>query len=492
VSGLLTRRRAGVLLHPTSLHSPYGAGDLGHAAYRFVEFLAAAGFTVWQVLPLGPTHRNHSPYDSPSAFAGNPALISLDWLRDRALLEDAMLAALRERRTDRAAVLAVAADRFTERLREDAALEGDLAAFCERHAAWLPDYALFVALGEASGGAPWFAWEPPLRAREPAALEASHRRHAGRIAAVIFEQYVFERQWQELSAYARAAGVHFFGDMPIFVAHNSADVWAAQSLFLLEADGTLAVETGVPPDYFSAEGQRWGNPHYDWQAMARDGFAWWRQRIAVQRARADLIRIDHFRGFAACWEIPRTAATAASGRWVPAPGDALLPVLVEAAGQGVLVAENLGIITEDVEALRARYGLPGMRVIQFGFDGDAANPHLPHNHVQDALVYTGTHDNDTGLGWFQSLSPAVQQQVLGYFGWPGEAMPRPLLRAALASVSTLAILPMQDILGLDSSARMNRPGLRDGNWRWQLESERLDPALVAELRALLRLYGRPP
>ena len=492
MSGLLTRRRAGVLLHPTSLHSPYGAGDLGHAAYRFVEFLSAAGFSVWQVLPLGPTHRNLSPYDSPSAFAGNPALISLDWLRDRALLDGALLAALRERRTDRAAVLAVAARRFAARLREDAALEVDLAAFCERHAAWLPDYALFVALSEANGGAPWFAWEPPLRAREPAALEAARRRHGERILAVTFEQYVFERQWQELSAYARAAGVHFFGDVPIFVAHNSADVWAAQSLFRLEADGSLAVETGVPPDYFSAEGQRWGNPHYDWQAMARDGFAWWRQRIAVQRTRAELIRIDHFRGFAACWEIPREAATAASGQWVPAPGDALLPALVEAAGEGALVAENLGIITDDVEALRARHGLPGMRVIQFGFDGDPANPHLPHNHVRETLVYTGTHDNDTGLGWFQSLEPSVQQQVLGYLGWPGEAMPRPLLRAALASVATLAILPMQDLLGLDGRARMNRPGLTDGNWCWQLDGERPDEALVAELRSLLGLYGRLP
>ena len=489
-TGLLDRRRAGVLLHPTSLPSPYGTGDLGHAAWRFVEFLASAGFSVWQVLPLGPTHAERSPYDAVSAFAGNPALISLDWLHDRGFLGHAMLARVAARAAGRADALAAAAIAFAERLDTDAALAADLAAFRERHAHWLPDYARYCALREAQGAKPWYRWPAPLRAREPAALAEADAQHTARIAALVFEQYVFDRQWRELSAWAAGAGVHVFGDIPIFVSHDSADVWAHPELFRLAPDGSLPVETGVPPDYFSADGQRWGNPHYDWEAMAADDYRWWRARVAQQRTRFALLRIDHFRGFEASWEIPREARTAAEGRWIPGPPPALLAALAAIAGPGGLVAENLGTITEAVESLRRAHGMPGMLVLQFGFDGSPANPHLPHNHEHDAVVYTGTHDNDTALGWFLSLDEPVREHVRAYLGHPAEPMPLPLVRATLASVASLAVLPLQDLLGLDGTARMNRPGLASGNWRWQLDGNPFDAALAAHCRALLSLYGR--
>ena len=488
--GLLDRRRAGVLLHPTSLPSPYGAGDLGHSAFRFVEFLAAAGVSVWQLLPLGPTHPDRSPYDAVSAFAGNPELISLDWLHDRGFLDAAMLSQLAARERDRASALAAAAAVFASRLDEDATLAADLDAFRERQAYWLEDYTLFVALREAEDDAPWYRWPLPRRTRDPAALADARAALATRIDALVFEQYVFDRQWRELADYAARVGVHTFGDIPIFVSHDSADVWAHPDLFRLSADGSLPVETGVPPDYFSADGQRWGNPHYDEDAMAREGYRWWRARVALQRERFALLRIDHFRGFEACWEIPQEATHAAQGRWIPGAGTPLLDALSEVAGPGGLVAENLGTITEAVEALRLAHHMPGMLVFQFGFDGNPHNPHLPHNHVQHAVVYTGTHDNDTALGWFLSLDEALRECVRDYLGHPAEPMPQPLVRAVLASVAALAVVPMQDLLGLDGSARMNRPGLARGNWGWQLPDTPFDAALAARFRRLLSLYGR--
>jgi 4-alpha-glucanotransferase len=490
--GPLARRRAGVLLHPTSLPSPYGAGDFGHAAWRFVEFLAGAGFGVWQVLPLGPVHSEGSPYNALSVHAGNPALISVDWLCDRGYLQRVDLEGLRDGSLRRDELLAEAARRFARRCAADAALEARFLAFRARSAPWLPDYALYVALREAHGDLAWQRWPRPLREREPAALEHARGTLAGRCDALAFEQFVFDQQWHELRAWARAHGVLLFGDLPIFVAPDSAEVWARRGLFRLDAEGWPQVETGVPPDYFSANGQRWGNPHYDWEAMAGDGFAWWRARLATQRARFDLLRIDHFRGFEACWEIPRAAARAAEGCWRPAPGDALLGALVDVAGAGTLVAENLGLITPAVEALRGRWGLPGMRVLQFGFDGDPANPHLPHNHDADEVVYTGTHDNDTTLGWLNGLDPVTRDRVLDYLGRPGEPMPRPLLRAALGSVARLAVLPLQDLLGLDSDARMNVPGVATGNWSWQFDAGATGAELARELRGLLSLYGRIP
>ena len=488
---LFAARRAGVLLHLSSLPSPFGSGDLGHAAYRFVEFLAGAGCTVWQVLPLGPTHEDLSPYDSTSVHAGNPRLISLDWLYDRGLLDGGELDAVRAGARERQWALDAAAARFAATCARDAGLAAAFAAW-RADSGWLEDYALFTAIREMCGGQPWFQWEPALRGREPQALARAAAELAQRIAALRFEQYAFARQWSALRRYAAAHGVHLFGDMPIFVAHDSADVWSARELFLLDAEGQPLTVAGVPPDYFSADGQRWGNPHYAWEAMARDGFAWWRRRIASQRARFDLVRIDHFRGFEACWHIPREAGSAVHGHWEPAPGEALLAALLEQSGAGTLVAENLGIITAQVEQLREGFGLPGMLVLQFAFDGDARNTYLPHNHQPLNVVYTGTHDNDTSLGWFANLDEAARARVLEYLGVPVEPMPWPLVRCALASVARLAVLPLQDLLGLGSEHRMNLPGVARGNWTWQFREEQLTPALAGRLRAMVELYGRIP
>jgi len=488
--GVLASRRSGVLLHFTSLPSRYGRGDLGHEAYRFVEFLARSGCSVWQVLPMGPTHEDGSPYNALSVHAGNPLLISLDWLYDRGFLDAAVLDQVAAGECSRLQALAQAALRFRERVEADPALRADFADFCRSAAHWLEDYALYAAVRASEGGRPWYDWEPALRDRDPAALRALGADVDALLHRLRFEQYAFYRQWAGLRAYAHSHGVFLFGDIPIFVAHDSADVWAHRACFRLDADGQPLTVAGVPPDYFSAVGQRWGNPHYDWDYMAGDGFQWWRQRVATQRCLFDLVRIDHFRGFEACWEIPREAETAVAGRWVKAPGEKLLAALLEEVGEGVLVAENLGIITAEVEALREGHGLPGMLILQFAFDGDPQNPYLPHNHEKLDVVYTGTHDNDTTLGWYQSLDEAARASVLGYLGYPADSMPWPLVRSALASVALLAVIPFQDLLGLDATHRMNRPGIAAGNWRWQFQAAQVPDDLADRLLGLNRRYGR--
>ena len=486
---LLERRAAGVLLHLTSLPSAYGSGDMGHDAYRFIEFLAASGAGIWQVLPLGPTHVDGSPYNATSVHAGNPRLISLDWLADRHLLDASELAQVRERACVRQWALGLAADRFAAACGHDGALRERFAGWCEAQD-WLQDYVLFTAIRESRRSTVWTDWEPGLRERNPDALAAAATTLAERLAALRFEQYVFAEQWRELRGYAARHGIAILGDMPIFVAHDSADVWSARELFRLDANGLPLTVTGVPPDYFSAQGQRWGNPHYAWEAMAADGYGWWRRRMASERRRCDLVRIDHFRGFHACWHIARDAESAAVGHWESTPGEAVLAALLEVSGEGTLVAENLGIITREVEVLRHRFALPGMLVLQFAFDGDGANPYLSHNHETSNVVYTGTHDNDTTLGWFQSLDEDRRARVLEYLGMPCEAMPWPLVRAALASVARLAVMPMQDLLALDSLHRMNRPGTIGDNWSWQCAPGRFTSELAVRLRALFGTYGR--
>jgi 4-alpha-glucanotransferase len=488
--GVLASRRSGVLLHFTSLPSRYGRGDLGHEAYRFIEFLARSGCSVWQVLPMGPTHEDGSPYNALSVHAGNPLLISLDWLYDRGFLGASVLDQVAAGECSRLQALAQAALRFRECVDADPALRADFADFCRSAAHWLEDYALYAAVRTREGGRPWYDWEPALRDRDPAALRALGADVDALLQRLRFEQYVFYRQWAGLRDYAHSHGVFLFGDIPIFVAHDSADVWAHRACFRLDADGHPLTVAGVPPDYFSAVGQRWGNPHYDWDYMAGDGFRWWRHRVATQRCLFDLVRIDHFRGFEACWEIPREAETAVTGRWVKAPGEKLLAALLEEVGEGVLVAENLGIITAEVEALREGRGLPGMLILQFAFDGDPQNPYLPHNHETLDVVYTGTHDNDTTLGWYQSLDEAARASVLGYLGYPADSMPWPLVRCALASVALLAVIPFQDLLGLDATHRMNRPGIAAGNWRWQFQAAQVPDDLADRLLGLNRRYGR--
>ncbi len=489
LSRLFAQRGAGVLLHPSSLPSCFNSGDIGAEARHFIDFLASCGFRLWQMLPIGPTHSDGSPYQLLSVHAGNPDLVDLHWLRDRGWLQDSELSDRSKR-----AALRCAAGRFAAacaaRPEESAALK--FRSFCLANSHWLDDYALFVALRETSGCRAWQQWPVALRQRQADALALASQEHAVTIAAVKFEQFVFFEQWQELREHAKRQGVALFGDMPIFVHLDSADVWANQEVFRLGEDGQPLVVTGVPPDYFSADGQRWGNPHYDWQQMETEGFAWWIQRVASQQKLFDLIRVDHFRGFQACWEIPVQSATAIDGQWGLAPGKQLFEAIGGACGDVPFVAENLGIITPEVEELRHAFGLPGMLILQFAFDGSPLNPYLPHNHRLLEVVYTGTHDNDTSLGWYHSLDPATRRRVYQYFGNPAEEMPWLLIRVALASVAGLAVLPMQDLLVLGSEHRMNVPGTTTGNWRWRFNWGDIKADLPGRLHALLALYNRLP
>ncbi len=486
-NSVLERRRGGILLHVTSLPGEGETGDLGEHAFRFVEFLAGCGLSVWQTLPVGPTHADGSPYQCLSAHAGNPVLISLEWLAQRNLLPPGRPG---EAKVTTAGRLAALGEAFEAFLADDRGLGDDYRRFVRFHHYWLEDFALFLALKQRFRNLAWWDWPPPLRDREPEALERVRKELAREIERVRFEQFVFFQQWKELRRHAHHHGVLLFGDMPIFVAADSADVWSKRRYFLLDDAGHPKVVAGVPPDYFSATGQRWGNPHYDWEAIQRDGFSWWIERMHTQLELFDWIRIDHFRGFEACWEIPAEAETAAEGRWVPVPGEALLEAIFERFGSLPLVAENLGIITPEVEALRKKFAIPGMLVLQFAFDGGPDNPYLPHNHAADNVAYTGTHDNDTTLSWFESLGPERQGHVYDYLGQPQEAMPWTLVRAVFASVATVAIVPMQDVLGLGRGHRMNTPGTTEGNWRWRFAWDQLQPQHGDRLRHWSHLYGR--
>jgi 4-alpha-glucanotransferase len=459
-------RRAGVLLHVTSLPAPSTgrSGDLGDEAYRFVDFLAAAGCSVWQVLPLVPTHEeSRSPYDALSAMAGNPELIS----RDRQ-----------------------AADHLTDSSTLDERQQAAFASWCAEQRAWLEPYAEFTALRELHGHTPWLTWAPSLRDRDPRAVAEALAPLADRLQELRFEQWVFAEQWARLRAYAAAKGVLLFGDLPIFVSLDSADVWASRELFQLDAEGRPITVTGCPPDYFAADGQKWNNPHYDWDAMAADGFAWWRGRIARQRELFDLVRIDHFRGFESAWHVPAGAENARGGWWVKGPGTEILSALVEAAGPGTLVAEDLGLITPEVDELRTRFGLPGMKILQFAFDGSPDNPYLPGHHGEHSVVYTGTHDNDTTMGWWTELDERTRDQVRAVLVDPEEPMPWALVRLALVSTARLAVVPAQDLLGLGSESRMNTPGIALGNWTWQAPAGALDADLAARVRELVSEAGR--
>jgi 4-alpha-glucanotransferase len=443
-------RRAGVLLHLSSLPG----GTLGTQAHDFVDFLAAAGCSVWQTLPLvPPLEGEHSPYSALSAMACSPAL--LDPSRPPPGLDDPAYR-----------------------------------SWAEDQADWLAPYVEFMTLRTVQDGLPWPEWEPALRDRDPARVAAVLSAVPELTERFRSEQWAFAEQWRELREHAAARGVLLFGDLPIFVAHDSVDVWAHRNLFLLDHNGRPTAVTGVPPDYFAVEGQRWDNPHYDWDAMAGDGYAWWRRRINRQRALFDLVRIDHFRGFAAAWHVPVDAPTAREGHWVTGPGVDVVRPLVEAAGPGSLVAEDLGVITPDVVALRKEAGLPGMKVLQFAFDADPANPHLPEHHEPDDVVYTGTHDNDTTLGWWFSLDETTKALVRRSLVRSRESMPRALVRLALASVGRLAVVPAQDLLGLDSSARMNTPGSAQGNWLWRARRGAFGDALAARLRELVSSTAR--
>lgn len=483
----LDRRRAGVLLHPTSLPSGVGNGDLGDDALRFIDWLVEAGFSVWQMLPVGPTHRDRSPYQSFSVHAGNAQLISLDRLRTAGWLGEGEIAGDDPERARNNALRAARAG--FERHAEVAA-RAAYDEFVRSAAHWLEDFALFQALRFDQSERPWWEWPAPLRSRDPKALDAARQRLEEPIEQQRFEQFLFFSQWRALRDHARRRGVKLFGDLPIFVAHDSAEVWARPELFLLDEQGHPRFVAGVPPDYFSEDGQRWGNPLYDWERMTAEGFSWWEQRLATQLQLFDWVRIDHFRGFQACWQIPASSPTAREGSWVEVPGEVLFEWLDARFESLPLIAEDLGFITPEVHTLRRRFGLPGMCILQFAFDGGDDNPYLPHNHRHNRVVYTGTHDNNTTLGWYETLPPQLRVQVDTYLGHSRDPMPWPLIRAALRSVARLAVVPLQDLLALDGTHRMNAPGTQCGNWRWRFEWSQVEALDVKELAGMVRSYGR--
>lgn len=453
---VLDRRRSGVLLHPTVLLAGSGAaaqGALGAPARAVIDWLARAGFTIWQILPLGPPGGGGSPYWARSDFAGHAVLIDRDELPD-----------LDAQQADYQAFLAASRD-------------------------WLDDYVLFETLAERFN-CPWWQWPPDLRARTRPALSKVERERAHELERRRVEQWYFDWQWRALRRYAQERGVFLFGDLPIYVAPDSATTWSQPNQFQLTADGRPAVLAGVPPDYFCVDGQLWGNPLYDWKVAEQDGFAFWRARLAQQLRRFDLVRIDHFRGLAAFWAVPAGARTAREGRWEPAPGQALFHALRAEHPDLPLVAEDLGVITADVEQLRRAFGLPGMRVLQFGFDGSGDNPHLPHNYTRDVVAYTGTHDNDTTLGWYRSLSAQEAARVDFYLHSDAASMLEVMLRATLASVAQLAVLSIQDLLQLGTEARFNTPGTTDGNWGWRMPPGSLTGPLAAQYAALNQVFGR--
>ena len=485
-------RSAGVLLHPTSLPGPYGIGDLGPTAYRWIETLAAMKQSWWQILPLGPTGFGDSPYQSYSAFAGNVLLLSPELLIRDGLLNPSDVEG-RSFRDDRVDFEAVAPFKLELVRRAAARLNSteEFDAYCQREASWLHDYALFMSLRDAFGGTPVIQWPDDVRTRKPAALAALESELADEIRIVKIGQFLFDRQWNQLKAYAHSRGVKLIGDAPIFVAGDSADVWANPDLFLLDAAGMPTAVAGVPPDYFAETGQLWGNPLYNWEAMEGTGFAWWIARLQRQLAQVDWIRLDHFRGFAAAWHVPATDTTALNGKWVDGPRAKLFHAIRRALGDLPIIAEDLGVITPDVDDLRTGFGLPGMRVLQFML-GDPINPYWPHNYEANTVVYTGTHDNDTTNGWYHTLDDSERRKLNDYLGHAIGQPHEEMIRLAWASVAALAIAPLQDLLGLGGDARMNVPGRAKGNWHWRLRPEQFPAGLIERTAYWTELYGRAP
>ena len=502
-------RSSGVLLHPTSLPGPYGAGDLGPEAFAFIEFLAAAGQKIWQVLPLNPTGYADSPYQCLSAFAGNPLLISLDLLVKQGLLSRKEVAGVHgfsATSIDYGAVIAfrfaklqLAASRFFSTL--DGARKEAYEAFCAANAAWLEDYALFMAAKDAHGGVAWTGWETALASREPAALRQWSERLASEISAHKFWQFEFFRQWGALREACTRRGIRIMGDLPIYVAHDSADVWTARHLFWLDERGDPLKVSGVPPDYFSATGQLWGNPTYHWERMREDGYRWWIARMRGVMQMFDLVRIDHFRGFEAYFEIPAGEKTAVNGVWVKGPGMEFFETLEREFGELPIVAENLGNITPEVEAIRHRFNFPGMAILQFAFGTDPQGPSFrPHNYERNLVAYTGGHDNDTTVGWLTSgIGNSTRNEkelreefevASAYLNLRGEPIQWAIIHSLMRSVADTVLIPMQDVLGLGSAARMNVPGRMGDNWKWRYEHGQLRPEMTSRLRELTELYDR--
>jgi 4-alpha-glucanotransferase len=490
LNNVLNQRRAGVLLHITSLPGHDRQGDLGQNAYYFVDFLQNCGVSVWQTLPLGMPHGDGSPYQCLSAHAGNPELISLDQLVQSGWLSfsDQGPAIRESREFNKSDLVAQAYYGFLDRASEQD--QEDFKQFCEAKAFWLDDFALFIVLRNEFDCKSWNLWPERYKERDPKALKEMQRRFQREIGCIKFEQYVFYRQWLGLKHYANQKDVLLFGDVPIFVSYDSADVWTNRAIFKLDESGEMRVVAGVPPDYFSANGQRWGNPHYDWNALQKNGFDWWIKRMSTQQEQFDILRIDHFRGFEAAWEIPAHEDTAINGIWVQAPGRELLWAINNELGAITLVAEDLGVITPEVEMLRDEFELPGMKILHFAFGGNTDNPYLPNHYTKNCVVYTGTHDNDTTIGWVHKLSHPQKHFIYDYLGFPSIPLHWALMQAALSSVANLAVIPMQDILELDAEHRMNTPGTTTGNWNWRFQWCQLTDERAGKLAHLIALFDR--
>jgi len=507
-------RASGILLHPTSLPGRYGVGDMGQAAYEFVDFLEETGQSLWQVLPLGPTGYGDSPYQCFSAFAGNPLLINLDALVSENLLDESDLENPPDFPSEKVeyglviefktGLLTKAHENFINRASDEA--KADYLMFAEKTLWWLDDYAVFQALKELNGGKEWTKWEPYLRDREDKALYFFRENHVQEISRHKFWQYLFFKQWLQLASYANHKGVKLIGDIPIFVAHDSADVWANRQLFYLDDEGHPTMVAGVPPDYFSVTGQLWGNPLYRWDLMEKRGYQWWVNRIRATLSQVDIVRLDHFRGFEKYWAVPAEEKTAINGKWQDGPGanlfNAIKAAFTNLGGELPIIAENLGFITPEVEKLRKDFNFPGMCILQFAFGTDPqADEFKPYNFTPNSVVYTGTHDNDTTKGWFTSQGAGdstrsddevvkEREFVLKYLGSDGQEIHWDFIRLALSSVANTAIIPLQDVLGCGSEARMNIPARESGNWSWRYQSEQLTPEIRARLGELTEIYGR--
>lgn len=503
-------RASGILLHPTSLPGRFGIGDLGSEAHLFADFLASSGQHLWQMLPLGPTGYGNSPYQCLSVFAGNPLLISLQRLVEDEFLEPGDLQdapSFPKHSVDHGAVIKFKTPLLRKsfeifKRKAGPSEREQFEAFCQQNASWLATYSLFMALKEAHELAAWNAWEDDVKKRQAKSLERWSKKLAREIQCHDYQQYQFFKQWSELKNYCNEHGIRLIGDIPIFVALDSAEVWAHPEMFYLDASGKPTVVSGVPPDYFSKTGQLWGNPLYHWDVMAEQGYAWWTERFRATHALVDIIRLDHFRGFEKYWEVPGTDTTAMNGRWVPGPGAELFEVVEKALGALPIIAEDLGVITPEVDALRDQFGFPGMRVLQFAFGNDPkADDYRPHNYSRNCVVYPGTHDNNTTLGWFKGddIGDITQSReeretekrlALKYLGTDGHEINWDFIRLALMSVADTAIIPLQDVLGLGSDAKMNLPGTTEGNWRWRFTFEMLSDEIKDRLKELTVLYGR--
>ena len=490
-------RSGGILLHPTSLPGPYGIGDLGPQAYRFVDFLADGGCKLWQILPLGPTGYGDSPYQCFSAFAGNPYLISPDFLLRDGLLNDSDLSDKPDFSVSRVDfgllipwklnLLQKAFDRYQS---HPESLRAGFDSFRADNSSWLDDYALFMALKDSYGGGAWSGWPDEVKKRDAKTLSEARQTLASSILRYSFYQFLFFKQWNALRQYANDKGLKIIGDIPIFVAGDSADVWANPELFFLDEHGNPTVVAGVPPDFFSPTGQLWGNPLYRWDEHQRTGYAWWIERVKATLKMVDIIRLDHFRGFAGYYEIPAADETAEHGEWKPGPGADLFHAIRSALNSDLpIIAEDLGLITPDVIAIREEFELPGMKILQFGFSGPD-NPFLPHNYVRNWAAYTGTHDNDTALGWLATASKEERKFALRYLHTRGHDFAWDLIRGIWSSVAILAVAPMQDLLSLGGKARMNFPGKLGGNWEWRMSEEDMDAELAKRLKEINYLYRR--